>query len=185
MYSSTISIFESETTLSMIRKPKYLTYEQAKTKSLGIPWVVDTCSHDIKCWCRVIRPIEEIRYRLLGLDGVYYVIPEGILDLSTAHHLVFLHNSNLLKAQSKSDNYILETQEDFSEFLKYLIEDVGMQKMAITRNLGINRMTIHKILKGETLVTKRTIRLANIYLNKMQKQFFRNNEKSNMAQSVK
>jgi predicted transcriptional regulator len=78
----------------------------------------------------------------------------------------------LLKTESKGDNFILETQEDFCEFLKYLIEDVGMQKIAITRNLGINRMTIQKILRGQIPVTKRSLRLANIYLNKMQKQFF-------------
>lgn len=157
---------------TMKRAPKYHTYEQAKSKSLITPWVVDTCSHEIGCWCRVIRPIEDIPFRLLGLVGSYYIIPEGILDLSSAEHLVLLHNTNLLKTKSESDNSILETQEDFCEFLKYLIEDVGMQKIAITRNLGINSMTIYKILKGQIPVTKRSLRLANTYLNKMQKQFF-------------
>lgn len=156
----------------MKRTLKYHTYEQAKSNSLIIPWVVDTCSHEIGCWCRVIRPIEDIYFELLGVVGSYYIVPEGILDLSSAEHIVLLHNTNLLKSESNSDNYILETQEDFCEFLKYLVEDVGMHKTAISRNLGINRMTIYKILKGKESVTKRSLRLANIYLNKMQKQFF-------------
>lgn len=64
----------------------------------------------------------------------------------------------------------LRNQDDFKQFIQYLLEDLGVRKQDLTRNIGINRVTIHRIMTGKAQVTKRSLRLANLYLSKMQQQ---------------
>lgn len=94
---------------------------------------------------------------------------------------VFISNVDWLKDnkqrlneadEKKRLNAVLVTEEDFLRFLKYLIEDMGMSKKNITQNLGINRVTINKILNGKHYVTKRSMRKANDYLTNLNNQFF-------------
>ena len=68
------------------------------------------------------------------------------------------------------EELFLRNQDDFKQFIQYLLEDLGVRKQDLTRNIGINRVTIHQIMTGKAQVTKRSLRLANIYLSKMQQQ---------------
>jgi len=68
---------------------------------------------------------------------------------------------------------MLQNQDDFKRFMKYLNEDLRMPMTSISRNFGINKVTLHKIRRDKMHVTERSLRRANNFLSKMLKEFLR------------
>lgn len=67
---------------------------------------------------------------------------------------------------------MLQNQDDFKRFMKYLNEDLRMPMTSISRNFGINKVTLYKIQRDEMHVTERSLRLANGFLDKLRANFY-------------
>lgn len=72
-------------------------YDEAKRHSLTIPWKLETCNVGEDCWCRIIVPVEPIKYiNKIGdterIDEIDYIIPDGSIDKETAEYFLELHN---------------------------------------------------------------------------------------------
>ena len=75
-------------------------YDEAHKYSLTVPWKLETCNVGESCWCRIIVPIEPIRYvNKIGdterIDEIDYIIPDGSIDKETAEYFVQLHETRL------------------------------------------------------------------------------------------
>lgn len=75
-------------------------YESAHAHSLTVPWKLETCNVGESCWCRIIVPIEPIKYKnTVGdterIDEIDYIIPDGSIDKETAEYFVDLHNREI------------------------------------------------------------------------------------------
>ncbi len=106
-------------------------------------------------------------------DIIYYENSGLSLERRLREIADILKHQELHKAKDKKRyQAVLETRDDFIRFLKYLMEDLGMSKTKIVQNLGINRVTIDKILNGKHYVTKLSMDKANSYLWKVNNQFF-------------
>ena len=80
-------------------------YDEAKRHSLTVPWKLETCNVGEDCWCRIIVPVEPIKYlNKIGdterIDEIDYIIPDGSIDKETAEYFLELHN-NKLKENSR------------------------------------------------------------------------------------
>lgn len=74
-----------------------MTYEEAEEKALNMKWVMGTCSQGEECWCRVIKPIEPVKYnpsRHGKTDWLeeYWVISPGELNKEVAQRIISDHN---------------------------------------------------------------------------------------------
>jgi len=81
-------------------KPIFENYDKAKTHSLTIPWKLKTCNVGEDCWCRIIVPVEPIKYvNKIGdterIDEIDYIIPDGSIDKETAEYFLELHNRSI------------------------------------------------------------------------------------------
>ena len=82
-----------------------MNYEEAKQKVLNSIWKIDVCHVGEECWCRSIRPAEDIKYTRKSngeLDNVEFVIHEASIDEKTAKYIVELHNNFIEKKPSIS-----------------------------------------------------------------------------------
>jgi hypothetical protein len=75
-------------------------YDEAHKHSLTVPWKLETCNGGEECWCRMIVPIEPIKYlNNIGdterIDEIDYIIPDGSIDKETAEYFVDLHNREI------------------------------------------------------------------------------------------
>lgn len=69
-----------------------MTYDEALTYSLTIPWRVSLCNQGESCWCRIIEPVTEIKDK----DGEQvYIAASGCIPTVYAEYLVNLHNQHL------------------------------------------------------------------------------------------
>jgi hypothetical protein len=86
-------------------------YDEAHKYSLTVPWKLETCNVGESCWCRIIVPIEPIKYvNKIGdterIDEIDYIIPDGSIDKETAEYFLELHhdklkeNKRVIKSQS-------------------------------------------------------------------------------------
>ncbi len=79
--------------------------EEAEAYSLTIPWKTEVCHVGEDCWCRVVVPIEEIKYTYnvnphgdiveKREDTLDVIIPDGSVDKTTAEYIVRIHNEKL------------------------------------------------------------------------------------------
>lgn len=82
-----------------------MNYEQALNYSLNTFWKIDVCNSGESCWCRLILPLETIKYTEPRENGesyngeVEWIIPDGSVDEKTAKHIVDLHNSYVKRIQ--------------------------------------------------------------------------------------
>jgi hypothetical protein len=82
--------------------------DKAIEYSFTIPWKIDVCHVGEECWCRLILPIEPIKYTHTYSTGekteVDYesIIPDGSVDKDTAEYIVKIHNERIEK--NVSDN---------------------------------------------------------------------------------
>jgi hypothetical protein len=72
-------------------------YDEAKKHSLTVPWKLETCNAGEDCWCRIIVPIEPIKFiNKIGdterIDDIDYIIPDGSIDKETAEYFLELHH---------------------------------------------------------------------------------------------
>jgi hypothetical protein len=75
-------------------------YDEAKKHSLTVPWKLETCNVGEDCWCRIIVPVEPIKYiNKIGdterIDEIDYIIPDGSIDKETAEYFLELHNRSV------------------------------------------------------------------------------------------
>lgn len=101
-------------------------YDEAQKHSLTVPWKLETCNVGEDCWCRIIVPVEPIKYiNKIGdterIDEIDYIIPDGSIDKETAEYFVELHNRsvNLYRNQKKR----LEALQKLSD----LDQELGFQ----------------------------------------------------------
>ena len=77
--------------------------DKAIEYSLTIPWKIDVCNSGKECWCRVISPIESIKYthtysgEKTEVETLENIIPDGSVDKDTAEYLVKIHNEKIGK----------------------------------------------------------------------------------------
>lgn len=80
-----------------------MNYEQAVEFSLTVPWKLMECFGGEECWCRLIVPLEPIRYTYTFSDGttkedvLEQITDAAVLDKITAEHIVKIHNERLIK----------------------------------------------------------------------------------------
>ena len=72
-------------------------YDEAQKHSLTVPWKLETCNAGEDCWCRIIVPIEPIKFiNKIGdterIDDIDYIIPDGSIDKETAEYFLQLHH---------------------------------------------------------------------------------------------
>lgn len=75
-------------------------YESAHAHSLTVPWRLELCNSGESCWCRIIVPIEPIKYKdqigdTESIGEIDYIIPDGSIDKETAEYFLELHNDKL------------------------------------------------------------------------------------------
>lgn len=75
-------------------------YESAHSHSLTVPWKLETCNVGEDCWCRIIVPVEPIKYlNKIGdterIDEIDYIIPDGSIDKETAEYFLQLHHRSI------------------------------------------------------------------------------------------
>lgn len=71
-----------------------MNYKEALELSLNVRWKTDTCVSGSECWCRVIRPENNI----IDEEGnEVYIVGQGSITKEHAEHIVKLHNLNLDK----------------------------------------------------------------------------------------
>jgi hypothetical protein len=155
-----------------------MTFEELKAKCLEVPWTTETCELGQYCnWCLLIRPQERLYYKYTGDRLTHWdIVPGGIIDARHAQHIVRLHNMNLQLKQEMSVPMIVESDDDVVRVLLFLINDLGMTNAAITRNTGINRVTIHNLILKKIIATPKTLRRINKYLEELRQQFFKTKE---------
>jgi hypothetical protein len=74
-----------------------MTYDEAEEKALNMKWVMDTCSQGEECWCRIIKPVEPVKYnnaRHGETDWLeeYWIVRPGELNKEVAERIVEDHN---------------------------------------------------------------------------------------------
>lgn len=77
-------------------------YDEAKKHSLTVPWKLLFCHTGRNCWCRIIVPVNPIKYKdKIGdterISEIDYIIPDGSIDKETAEYFVNLHNGWIKK----------------------------------------------------------------------------------------
>ena len=158
-----------------------MTFEELKAKCLEVPWSTETCELGQICtWCLLIRPQERLYYNYMNdSDRLTHfdIVPGGIMYAPHAEHIVRLHNMNLQLKQEMSVPMIVESDDDVVRVLLFLIKDLGMTKAAITRNTGINVVTLHNLIKKKIIATPKTLRRMNKYLQELRQQFFNTKDK--------
>lgn len=81
-------------------------YESAHAYSLTVPWKLQLCNTGESCWCRIIAPVEPIKYKRdipIDLliksseitDEIDYIIPDGSIDKETAEYFLELHHKHI------------------------------------------------------------------------------------------
>lgn len=80
----------------------YENYESAHSHSLTVPWKLKLCNTGESCWCRIIVPVNPIKYKNKSGDAeviteIDYIIPDGSIDKETAEYFVNLHNGWIKK----------------------------------------------------------------------------------------
>lgn len=75
-------------------------YEEAQKYSLTVPWKLKPCNAGEDCWCRIIVPVEPIKYvHKIGdtelIDEIDYIIPSGSIDKETAEYFLELHHKHI------------------------------------------------------------------------------------------
>lgn len=75
------------------------TYEEAMELCLTVPWKITKCNQGESCWCRMIEPVEEIKYMSAISEDTetIYIARSGSLEKKIAEHMVKLHNDSLKK----------------------------------------------------------------------------------------
>lgn len=71
-----------------------MNYKEALELSLTVRWKTETCVSGDKCWCRVIKPENNI---IDEEDNEIYIVGQGSIAKEHAEHIVKLHNLNLDK----------------------------------------------------------------------------------------
>jgi hypothetical protein len=120
-------------------------YDEAHQYSLTVPWKLETCNVGESCWCRIIVPIEPIKYlNKIGnterVDEIDYIIPDGSIDKETAEYFLKLHN-NLLQREYHIKSWSNAAGCDFvpnQEKIMNLLEDLNK----IEKELGIGTPVI-------------------------------------------
>ena len=91
-------------------------YDEAQKHSLTVPWKLETCNAGESCWCRIIVPIEPIKFiNKIGdterIDDIDYIIPDGSKHKETAEYFLELHNDKLKenKRVIKSQSFPIPT----------------------------------------------------------------------------
>ena len=70
---------------------KYMTYQEAKKKSLEVRWKTSKCGQE-NCWCLMIEPEHSIK----DDDGEeIYIVGSGSISKEYAEYIVRLHNINI------------------------------------------------------------------------------------------
>jgi len=74
-----------------------MTYDEAEEKALNMKWVMDTCSQGEECWCRIIKPVEPVKYnntRHGETDWLeeYWIVRPGELNKKIAERIIEDHN---------------------------------------------------------------------------------------------
>lgn len=82
-------------------------YDEAQKHSLTVPWKLETCNVGEDCWCRIIVPIEPIKYiNRIGdterIDEIDYIIPDGSIDKETAEYFLELHHKYINETHNKT-----------------------------------------------------------------------------------
>ena len=75
-------------------------YESAHAYSLTLPWKLELCNTGESCWCRIIVPVEIIKYKdkigdIERISEIDHIIPDGSIDKETAEYFLELHNKNI------------------------------------------------------------------------------------------
>ena len=79
-----------------------MNFEQAKEYSFLVPWKTMQCFSGPDCWCRMIVPIESIKYEeyYKNVGATIYreydvIVDAAAIDEETAEYIVNLHNERL------------------------------------------------------------------------------------------
>jgi hypothetical protein len=101
-----------------------MNYEEAKQKVLNIPWKTDICHSGEDCWCRIIRPTEQVEYiRKSNEESATLdcIIDWGSIDKETAQYVIDLHNEFIknksLPKKTKQETTILH--KNYEDALRY------------------------------------------------------------------
>ena len=70
-----------------------MNYKEAIKHSITVPWKTATCNSGVKCWCRMIIPVQPIK----DDDGEeIYIAGSGAINKIHAEHIVRIHNESLV-----------------------------------------------------------------------------------------
>ena len=75
-------------------------YESAHAYSLTLPWKLELCNTGESCWCRIIVPVEIIKYKdkigyTTRISEIDHIISDGCIDKETAEYFLELHHKHI------------------------------------------------------------------------------------------
>ena len=93
-----------------------MTFEEAIQHSLNVPWKVSSCFVGDDCWCRMIVPVDPIKFSQTLGDGTIKedvldeIIGAGTIGEETAEYIVRIHNAKVARLDSL--NKLSELDQD-------------------------------------------------------------------------
>jgi len=86
-------------------------YDEAIKHSFNTPWKLSLCNTGESCWCRIILPVETIKYKNISsstgketIEEIEWIIPDGSIDKETAEYFLELHHASLNNKKAILDN---------------------------------------------------------------------------------
>lgn len=100
-----------------------MNYQEAIQHSLTVKWKTTPCHSGESCWCRVIKPEQEIKD---NNGNEIYIAGSGCLHKDYAEHIVKLHNASLnMVAKRNTDIQSVFTEPASINNDEYICPDCG------------------------------------------------------------